>query len=165
LRQKHVANELNDRLMAWKGVKSGNLISDEKLRTWEDWVTSMGLLTPEATLLPYAPFPLTRMRREVRVLSGRHGLNSKLPARQFWEELTDRMPYLDDGRLWKSIRPILEVPPFASTLSYPSSICLHQLAEENAIEFELMPDAQLKLRLKNPDRVISSVKLRSPNEN
>jgi hypothetical protein len=163
--QKQVANELNDRVMAWRNVKSGNLISDEKLRTWEDWIGGMGLLMPEATLLPYAPYPLERMRREINLLSGRHGANSKIPARQFWDELTDRMPYLDDGRLWNSIRSVLGVSPFASTLSYPSSICLHQLAEEGVIEFELVPDSQLGLRLKNPDRAISIVKLCGSKEN
>ena len=167
--QKQVANELNDRLVALKNVKKGDVISDEKFRTWEGWIAAMGLLRPEANLLPFAPYPLPRMRREIGVLCRLHGPNSKMPAREFWEELTDRMPYMDNGRLWNSIRSklgaSLGISPFVSTLSYPSSICMHQLAEENVIKLELVPDAQLGLRLKGPDRVISRITLCSSQEN
>jgi hypothetical protein len=158
---KHAATEINDQIMAWKKAQSGNLLSDEKFRTWEDWVAVMGLLMPEATLLPHAPYPLTRMRREVLALSAGQDSKGKVSAKEFWRQLVARMPYLDGGSLWNSIRTVSGVAPFESTLSLVSSVCLSQLAAEQIVDLEFVPDAQLGIRLRTTNRVVSAVTMRS----
>jgi hypothetical protein len=104
------------------------------------------------------------MRREIRALVAKHGLKARLSAKEFWQDLSERMPYLDNGRLWNSIRPILRLPPFTGSLSFVSSVGLLQLAEEQILGLDFVADAQLGLRLKGSDRVVSTVTLQSSSD-
>jgi hypothetical protein len=154
LSKKDLIGELDDKMKQWRRDKTANFFSDAKAGTFEDWAGAMGLLLAEDPRLPFVPYPVNRMRREITAL-GAKGQTLGMP--EFWHSLIRRMPYLDEGSIWDTVRTAANAPAFSGQLSPATSWALLRMEQEGSIHLRYMPDAPTTYRLFGRAEPVSTV--------
>lgn len=125
----------------------GKEMNTTKAVAWRRWLTFMGLgiTMPHDRNAPDFPSPAARVARELR----RSGFvaGAKLPAGEFLELLSQRMPYLDRGRLFLQACQRMEYASTSGRLSPLLSTALRDLHDDHTLQLVPSGDAAERVRL------------------
>jgi len=125
----------------------GKEMNTTKAVAWRRWLTFMGLgiTMPHDRNAPDFPSPAARIAREL----GRAGFvtGAKLPAREFLELLSQRMPYLDRGRLFLQACQRIGYVSTSGRLSPLLSAALRDLHDDHTLQLVPSGDAAERVRL------------------
>ncbi|MDX0203838.1 hypothetical protein GOB99_30420 [Sinorhizobium meliloti] len=126
---------------------AGKEMNTTKAVAWRRWLMFMGLgiTMPHDRNAPDFPSPAARIAREL----GRSGFvaGAKLPAREFLELLTQRMPYLDRGRLFVQACQRMGYVSTSGRLSPLLSAALRDLHDDHTLQLVPSGDAAERVRL------------------
>ncbi len=110
---------------------------------WRDWVAFMGLGIdlPTPRVQQFYPYMTSRLERELEDLRGRFGIGKEISADAFLEAIAQRMPYADNGELYRTAATRIRwaVPP--RQLSIVLSNALRELDDDGALELRMRGDA------------------------
>ncbi len=125
----------------------GKEMNTTKAVAWRRWLKFMGLgitLAHDRTA-PDFPSPAARIARELR----RSGFTAetKLTAGEFLELLTQRMPYVDQGRLFVQACQRIGHAPTRGRLSPLLSAALRDLHDDHTLQLMPSGDAAERVRL------------------
>lgn len=110
---------------------------------WRDWITFLGLGMdlPIPRGQPFYPYVTVRLDRELDALRQRFGTGEEISADSFLDALTQRMPYLDGGHLFREAVGRIGWSPTARQLSVVVSSALRELDNDGVLELKMFGDA------------------------
>ena len=110
---------------------------------WRDWIAFLGLGIdlPIPRGQSFYPNATVRIDRELDALRHSFGTGEEIPAETFLYALTQRMPYLDGGRLFLEAAERIGWSPPIRQLSIVLSSALRELDDEGALELKMLGDA------------------------
>ena len=125
----------------------GKEMNTTKAVAWRRWLTFLGLgvTMPHDRNAPDVPSPAARIARELE-RSG-FAAGTKMPAREFIELLTQRMPYLDRGRLFVQACQRMGYVSASGRLSPLFSAALRDLHDDHTLQLVPSGDAAERVRL------------------
>ncbi|WOJ88376.1 hypothetical protein RZS28_11050 [Methylocapsa polymorpha] len=116
----------------------GKKMNKEKVVAWRRWLVFLGLATAMPAPMPANPSPAARIHRELQRASAQGSMQS---ADEFLGLLSERMPYLDRGRLYLQACERLSQPSSPRRLSPVLSAALRELQDEGALDLQQLGDS------------------------
>ena len=133
--------ELADAIGAGLGPTSDGqpAMNPTKLTAWRRWMTYLGLLTPlPLPNMRELPVPARRLHRELARSEFKAG--QEVDASEFLQWISQRMPYLDGGRLFAAAAAQIGHRRTATNLSPVLSLALQDLHERGVIRMRVVGD-------------------------
>lgn len=112
-----------------------------KSSPWKRWMTFLGLgvVMPKSDFYPY---PVQRLEREIGRLGPNGTGEQTIDAEAFIAQVAGRMPYLDDGRLWRSSVDRIRLAPIGRRVSRVMSGAMRDLHDDGRLILDVIGDTK-----------------------
>lgn len=133
-----VSNFIRNALAGADGAK--DQFNEEKSPPWRAWLVSMGLAwdTPD---MGFHPQPSVRLERELPAIGKALGFDTEIPAAEFLEQVAQRMPYLDNGSVFKDMARRIRWARATPRVGVVLSETLRELHDDQVLQLGLRGDA------------------------
>jgi hypothetical protein len=147
-----------------EGEEERNRFNATKYAPWKRWMIFLGLGTP-ITGSDLYPYPTRRLEREIARLRADNGVPDSLEVEVFNQLIAARMPYLDNGGLFRASVDRVRLPPLGRRLSRTFSGALRDLHDDQRLTLESIGDSRDTHELAQEPHPVKSIKrvtLRGP---
>ena len=128
-----------------------------KSAPWKRWMIFLGLGVPMPKS-DFYPYPAQRVLREFARLRADGTIPTVMDADLFIERIAERMPYLDNGRLFLASADRLRLPPLVRSISRVLSGTLRDLHDDKLLALDVIGDAKDTYKLSKEPHPVQNIK-------
>ncbi|WP_400766989.1 hypothetical protein [Methylosinus sporium] len=128
-----------------------------KSSPWKRWMIFLGLGVPMPRSDLY-PYPAQRLEREIGRLRADETMPKAPEVEVFMTRISERMPYLDSGRLFLASVDRVRLPPLGRRISRVLSGALRDLHDDKRLVLDAIGDAKETYALAQEPHAVRSIK-------
>jgi hypothetical protein len=128
-----------------------------KSSPWKRWMIFLGLGVPMPRSDLY-PYPTQRLAREIVRMRSEDTIPKVLEVEAFIGRIAERMPYLDNGRLFLTSMDRVRLPPLGRRISRVMSGALRDLHDDKRLTLDAIGDAKQSYALTQEPHAVKSIK-------
>jgi hypothetical protein len=139
-------------------VKGKNRFNNTKSPPWKRWMIFLGLGVPMPRSGDLYPYPAQRLSRELARLRAEGVIPKALEMQDFIGLVAERMPYLDNGRLFLASVDRVGLPALERRVSRVLSGTLRDLHDDKRLVLNAIGDAKETYELTSEPHAVKSIK-------
>lgn len=128
-----------------------------KSSTWKRWMIFLGLGVPMPKSDLY-PYPAQRLVREIARMRSEGTIAEALEVEAFIGRIAERMPYLDNGRLFLASVERVRLAPLGRRISRVLSGALRDLHDDKRLALDAIGDAKETYALPQEPHAVKNIK-------